>query len=322
MRNSFVRTLEVMAAADPRIFLITGDLGFGVFDAFQKKFPKQFLNAGVAEQNMTGLAAGLAKEGRIVVTYSIANFPVMRCFEQIRNDICYHRFNVKIVAAGGGFSYGPLGVSHHVTEDLSVMRALPNMTILAPGDTWEASEGTVALIQTPGPGYLRLDRSSSDLRGDGKEIFRLGRARCLREGNDVTLISTGGILETVLKASQKLAERGMRCRVLSMHTIKPLDKESVLAAAVETGGIVTVEEQTVEGGLGGAIAEVCLENGTVPKFFYRIGLRNGFLSVIGNQTHLRAQCGLQEDAIVKTVTDLVSNAQKNPEPVANSSVNE
>src|SRR3954468_17255260 len=154
MRDAFTRRLEELAAQDPRIFLITGDLGFGVLDPFEKKFPKQYLNAGVAEQNMTGLATGLALEGRVVFTYSIGNFPTLRCLEQIRNDAAYHEANVKIIAIGGGFSYGALGMSHHATEDLAILRAIPGITVVAPGDDLETRGATRALVETPGTCYL------------------------------------------------------------------------------------------------------------------------------------------------------------------------
>src|SRR5262249_44559906 len=160
--------------ADPRVFLITGDLGFGVLDSFSKKYPRQFLNAGVAEQNMTGLATGLALDGRVVFTYSIGNFPTLRCLEQIRNDAAYHGANVKVVAVGGGFSYGALGMSHHATEDLAIMRAL-GITVVAPACDWEASEAAAALVAQEGTCYIRLDRSSAGSTALEGEEFKLGR---------------------------------------------------------------------------------------------------------------------------------------------------
>src|SRR6185437_12163498 len=159
MRDAFIRALAEMAEADRRVLLVTGDLGFGVFDQYRRRFPGQFLNAGVAEQNMTMVATGLALEGRVVFTYSIANFPTLRCLEQIRSDAAYHQANLKVVAIGGGFSYGALGISHHATEDLAILRALPGITVLAPGDLWEAEQATRVLAATPGTAYLRLDKS-------------------------------------------------------------------------------------------------------------------------------------------------------------------
>lgn len=204
--------------------LITGDLGFGVLDEFRKRFPKQFINAGVAEQNMTGIATGLALEGHIVFTYSIANFPTLRCLEQIRNDACYHDANVKIVAIGGGFSYGSLGISHHATEDLAIMRALPNIAVMSPCGFWETVKATEAIVKHPGTCYLRLDKSAgNDTPIKDGEKFRLGKARILQEGSDCTIIVTGGILGEVWKANEFLKKEGISARILSMHTLKPLD---------------------------------------------------------------------------------------------------
>jgi len=305
MRDSFTARLEQLAETDPRIFLITGDLGFGVLDRFEKRFPRQFLNAGVAEQNMTGLATGLALEGRIVFTYSIGNFPTLRCLEQVRNDAAYHDANVKIVAIGGGFSYGALGMSHHATEDLAIMRAI-GIPVVAPGCDWEAAGAVDALVATAGTCYLRLDRASAGSTGRPNEKFELGRARVLRNGEDVTLIATGGILAEALAAAECLAaDRGISCRVLSMHTVSPLDVEAVLAAARETGGIVTVEEHTINGGLGRAVAEACLENGVAPRAFARVALREGFSSIVGSQEFLRSHYGLDKSAIMAAAQAIV-----------------
>jgi transketolase len=281
-------------------------LGFGVLDSYIRRFPRQFLNAGVAEQNMSGLAAGLALEGRIVFTYSIANFPTLRCLEQIRNDAVYHEANVKVVAIGGGFSYGTLGFSHHATEDLSIMRSL-GIPVVAPGCDWEAAEATTALLATPGTCYLRLDRSSAGNTRRPGEDFALGRARILRTGDDMTIISTGGILSVVRDAAERLAtEYDIQCRVLSMHTVHPLDRESILATARDTGGIVTVEEHTLLGGLGGAIAECCLDAGVAPRVFRRIGMQPGAPSIVGSQNYLRSRHGMDAPAIVTAVLNSVT----------------
>ncbi|MBI4211358.1 MAG: transketolase, partial [Deltaproteobacteria bacterium] len=222
MRDIFVQQLLELAKLDRRLLLITGDLGFSVFEKFATACPKQFLNVGVAEQNMTGIATGLALEGRVVFTYSIGNFPTLRCLEQIRNDACYHEANVNVVSIGGGFSYGALGFSHHATEDLAILRALPNMTVVAPGDTWEVSEATKALVQKKGVGFLRLDRASMQRDAEVGETFTLGKARIYRDGTDATLIATGSIVEEAWKAAAVLSTQGIECRVVSMHTLKPL----------------------------------------------------------------------------------------------------
>jgi transketolase len=315
MRDAFIGRLEALAEANSRILLITGDLGFGVLTSFEKRFPRQFVNAGVAEQNMTGLATGLALDGRIVFTYSIGNFPTLRCLEQIRNDAAYHGANVKIVAIGGGFSYGALGMSHHATEDLAILRAL-GITVVAPGCDWEAAEAATALADRPGTCYIRLDRTSAGSTALVGEHFQIGRARMLRPGTDVTLISTGGILSQVLLAAETLSQAGVQARVLSMHTIQPLDDAAVRSAVMETGGIVTVEEHTVHGGLGGAVAEYCLEAGVIPKAFRRVGLRDGFSAIVGSQDYLRQQSGLDERAIVDAAKHVVAASARTSVGVA------
>lgn len=298
MKEAFFGRLERMAEADPRVFFITGDLGFGALEKFVERFPDRFLNAGVAEQNMTGLATGIAMEGRIVYTYSIGNFPTLRCLEQVRNDAAYHGANVKIVAIGGGFSYGSLGMSHHATEDIAIMRAL-NIPTVAPGCDWEAAEATEALASIPGTCYLRLDKTTAGNTARPGERFIVGRSRELRGGDDVTLIATGGILDVALAAADELAAaHGLAPRVVSMHTVHPIDADAVLAAARETAGIVTIEEHTIRGGLGSAVAEVCADEGVAARGFHRIALRSGFSSIVGSQGYLRGHYEMDAQAIV------------------------
>ena len=300
MRDTFIRTLTAMAETRPDLMLLTADLGFAVLDDWISRFPRQFLNAGIAEQNMTGLAAGMALEGRTVFTYSLGNFPTVRCLEQIRNDVCYHHANVKIVSVGGGMSYGPVGFSHHATEDLAIMRALPDMLVLAPGDLWETEEATRALVRMPGPAYLRLDKSAAAPTNMPGERSHAGRIRMVRQGFDVTLAATGGILGEALHAADLLAESGVTSRVLSVHTVKPLDHAALASAARETGGIVTIEEHALDGGMGGAVAESLLDAGAFPGFFLRLGLRT-FSSIVGSQSYLRKVYGLDASAIANAV---------------------
>src|SRR5512146_828433 len=241
MRNGFFRALFDLARNDQRIQLVVGDLGFGVVEPFIKELPAQFTNSGVAEQNMTGIAAGLALSGKIVFTYSIGNFPTLRCLEQIRNDVCYHQANVKVVAVGGGYAYGALGMTHHATEDLAIMRALPGMTPVAPGDPLEAEEATRAVAALPEPCYLRLGRAGETRVHQAAINFRIGKAIVVREGSDITFISTGGMLTTAVEVADRLQEVGISSRVLSMHTIQPLDCDAIISAARETNAIVTLE---------------------------------------------------------------------------------
>jgi transketolase len=251
---------------------------------------------------MSGLAAGLALEGHTVFTYSIGNFPTLRCLEQIRNDICYHGANVKIVCIGGGMSYGPVGFSHHATEDLAILRSLPNMLVLSPGDLWETTEAARDLVSHRGPAYLRLDKSFAPTTAQPGEAFLPGSIRTVRHGSAVTLAATGGILGEALLAADILADQGIFCRVLSVHTIKPIDTDTLAAAAYETGGIVSIEEHAADGGLGGAIAEALMEAGAFPSFFLRMGLRNTFSSAVGSQQYLRKVYSLDAAAIVRAVS--------------------
>ena len=316
MRDAFIARLSQLAARDPRIFLITADLGFSVLDDYAARFPRQFLNVGVAEQNMTGVATGLALEGHIVFTYSIANFPTLRCLEQVRNDAAYHNANVKIVAIGGGFSYGALGMSHHATEDLAILRALPQITVVAPCDDWETTEATAAVANARGTCYLRLDRCSTATGSWAGGRFELGRARVLRDGSDLTLIAAGSIMGEVLSAAEQLHADGITARVISMHTLKPLDYASITAAATDTGAIITVEEHVVEGGLGSAVAEACMESGTPPRVFRRIGLRTGYSAVVGSQDYLRKYYGMDATAIAATARDVAfGSVRSRPVPI-------
>lgn len=310
MRDVFAQVMLELARADSRIMLLTADLGFSVFETYAASFPSQYLNVGVAEQNMTGIAAGLAMEGRIVFTYSIANFPTLRCLEQIRNDICHHHANVRIVAVGGGLSYGALGASHHATEDLAILRSLPHLAVVAPGDLWEAAEATRALAHHSGPAYLRLDRSFAVAEPQPGECFTLGAVRCRCAGDDITLVASGGILGETLRAAELLRNGGVRARVLSLHSLAPLDREALQRAARETGGIVTVEEHTLCGGVGSAVAEALLDAGVVPERFLRLGLRGDYPSLVGGQTFLRARLGLDAAGIEQSVRACLDSRPK------------
>ena len=301
MRTAFIQQLYNLAKVDSRINLIVGDLGFGVVTDFARDFPNQFLNAGVAEQNMTGVAAGMALSGKIVFTYSIANFPTLRCLEQIRNDVCYHKADVKIVSVGGGLAYGALGATHHATEDLAILRALPNLLVIAPGDPLEAQAATRAIAAHPGPCYLRLGRSGEATVHDPGFDFQLGKAIQVREGFDLTIVSTGSMLQNALEAAEQLGQKGIQARVLSMHTIKPLDTEALFKAATETSALVTLEEHSLVGGLGGVVAEALMDAGKGAVRLKRIGLPPEFISTVGSQLHLWGLNGLSVEGITKTI---------------------
>lgn len=309
MRGAFFQALMEMAETDERIYLLVGDLGFGVVEPFRQKFPKRFLNVGVAEQNLTGLAAGIASTGAIVFTYSIANFPVLRCLEQIRNDVCYHRCNVKIVSVGGGYSYGALGMTHHSTEDLAILRALPELTVVAPGDPYEAQEATRAIVAHQGPCYLRLGRAGEQRVHSSPVEFQVGRAIQVRSGETLTLISTGALLHTAVTVADRLADDGVSTRVLSMHTLKPLDVEAVRSAARETRAVITMEEHSIIGGLGGAVAECLAEEDHLKVPFRRLGIPASFSAQFGSQDYLRSECGLSPERIMAALEPLLQTVR-------------
>jgi len=305
MRAAFNKTLLEIAKKDSRVHMILADIGYGEIEGFAEAFPDRFINCGVAEQNMTGVACGVAMEGNIAITYSIANFPTLRCLEQIRNDICYHNANVKIVIIGGGMAYGPLGISHHSTEDIAILRALPNMVVLAPCDIPEAVEATKAMMSYNGPVYYRCGYKKEPNIYDGPVPFSIGKANTVREGTDAALIFTGTIGYNCKLAVESLAQKGISCRLISMHTVKPIDKEAVIKAATETGAVITVEEHNLSGGLGSAVAEVLMDSGNGGIRFTRIALPDINVTKIGSQEWLRNQYGLGAADIAKKVEELL-----------------
>ncbi len=305
MRDALMKTLTDIARVDKNLILLTADMGFGVLTEFARIFPQQFLNVGIAEQNMAGIATGLALEGKTVFTYSISNFPTLRCVEQIRNDICFHNANVKIVSIGGGFCYGALGISHHATEDLAIMRALPNMSVVAPGDAIESSLATRSVYETPGPCYLRLGRGGEPKIHDKKPNFALGKAIAIFEEGNVALLATGGILFNVVKAREILKLNGVNPSVYSFHSLRPFDHDLIEYLSKTAKLIVTVEEHSLVGGLGGAVAEV-LSGFVGPKPpLLRIGLSEGFSCDVGDQEYLRVVYGLSPSSIAQRVQETV-----------------
>jgi len=225
----------------------------------------------------------------------------LRPLEQIRNDVCYHNTNVRIAPVGCGMAYGSLGPSHHATEDIAIMRALPNLMVLAPGDPVETRLAVRALIEHQGPAYLRLGRAGEPNVHESEPVFEFGKAITVRDGDDVCLISTGGMLYDTLQVADALSGKGVSARVLSMHTVKPIDKQALLEAAAETSAIFTIEEHSVVGGLGGAVAEVLMEADRRPKIFKRIGLNGEFSSVVGTQEYLKKIYGLDVSGIMGTI---------------------
>ena len=309
MRDAFVRALMREAAADPRLTLITGDLGFGVLKPFWETYPDQFVNAGIAEQGMTGLAAGLARTGRPALTYSIGNFPTLSCIEQIRNDCAYHDANVKIVCVGGGFVYGSLGMSHHATEDMAVLRALPGVTVFTPGDPAEVEAVVPVMLRTPGTCYLRLGRGGEPMLHDGPVTdWTLPRALTLRQGTDVALLSAGGILTQTVSAARLLQEQGVSAEVVSFPCLKPIDREKLIELAGRFRQLVTVEEHNIVGGFGSAVCEVIAETG-MPCRVHRIGMEDVYSCIVGTQQYLRSQYRMDDRAICERTLGWLADHQ-------------
>ncbi len=305
MRDTFVRTLIEEAKKDKNIQLITGDLGFGVLKPYWEALPDQFINAGIAEQNMTSVAAGMALEGKTVFTYSIGNFPTLRCLEQIRNDCAYHKANVKVVCVGGGYVYGSLGVSHHATEDIAILRALPDVAVLCPGDLTEAEAATKAIIQYDGTCYLRLGRGGEKKIHEKIENFEIGKAIPVKSGERVAIFSTGAIFEEVSGAIELLKEKGIDPAVYTFPTVKPLDTEVVLKTAGDFDWIVTVEEQNVVGGFGSAVAEVMAEQNGKARLL-RIGIQDMYSTLVGDQKYLRHQFQIDAEGIANKICQALS----------------
>ncbi len=306
MRDSFISELTELAQKNSNIILITGDLGFGVLDEYIRTVPNQFLNAGVAEQNMTGIATGLALEGKTVFTYSIGNFNTLRCLEQIRNDACYHNANVNIVSVGGGFSYGPLGYSHHATEDIAIMRSIPNMRVFAPSSSWEVKKIVQQMVNLDGVNYLRIDKSSAPSIESSKSKLEIGKSRIIKDGTDIAIFSCGGILELAMKARELLKNEGISVRVISMHTIKPFDEKIVIECAKQIPAILTLEEHAVSGGLGSIICETLIKNKIVPNNFQMMGLESKFSTIVGSQDYLREINNIGLKSIIENVRKLTS----------------
>lgn len=304
MRDSFVAELLTLAKSNKNIELVTGDLGFGVLKPFWEALPNQLVNAGIAEQSMTSAAAGMALEGKTVFTYSIGNFPTLRCLEQIRNDCAYHNANVKIVCVGGGFTYGSLGMSHHATEDIAVMRALPGVTVLCPADAHEARAAVRIAASTEGTFYIRLGRGGEENIHSGCEVVKLGKAIKVKSGSRVAIFSTGAVYGEVKKASRLLEKEGISPAVYTFPTVKPIDKDVIEECAANFEIIATVEEHNVFGGFGSAVAEVLCELNRSARLI-KIGINDTYSKEVGSQSHLRKFYGIDGESIKKRILEEV-----------------
>jgi transketolase len=311
MRDAFFDALTECARADERVWALTGDLGIGLFDDFQAAAPGRWLNVGIAEQNLVGVAAGLAYAGQKPFAYSIAPFVTSRPHDQVRVDVAMARADVTLVGVGGGLSYGYLGPTHHAIEDLAIMRALPGVTVLAPADPADVRRATRAALAIEGPVYLRLGKNGErDVLPAGAP-FAVGRATTVRDGDDVTLASTGAILPEVLDAADRLAALGVQAGVLHFGTVKPFDADALTEAAARTGAVVTVEEHSIIGALGSAAAEALAEAG-VPARLRRVGVPDAFAHEVGSREHLLRHFGMDADGIARAARDLLPARRARP----------
>lgn len=303
MRNAFIDELTLLAEENEKIFLIVGDLGFGVIENFEKRFPNQFLNAGVAEQNMMGMAGGLASAGYKVYVYSIGNFPVFRCLEQIRNDICYEKLDVSIVSIGAGLSYGTLGYSHHAIDDIGVMCALPGITIYSPADPIETRRALRESVSIQTPKYFRLGKS------DEPEIFKETQTEFpnwtrLENGNDLLVLTTGAITNEAIEAAALLQKLGIKISVVAIPVLKPLAFDKDLVGRFDN--LLVLEEHSKSGGLGTILSEQLALNGLTANLV-KLGLPDQVHYELGSQKHLRHHFKLDAVGIAEKVRRMLGN---------------
>ena len=264
MRIAFVNTLQELAKKNKDIMLLTNDLGFSVFEKYIEELPKQYLNMGVAEQNMTGVAAGMAMEGKTPFVYSIVPFVTMRNFEQIRNDICYQNLNVKIIGVGAGFSYGPYGHTHHGLEDIGILRTLANLTIICPGDPIEAELAVKKAIKINGPVYIRLGRAGEPIVYSKKPKFTVGKGLIVREGKDITIVSMSYMTIEAIRAAAYLEKQGVSCEIIDLRTIKPIDWETIFTSIHKTKKLMVLDTGVATGSVAGEIiARVSMDHFSV-----------------------------------------------------------
>ena len=300
MRTAFIDTLRELARIDDRIFLLTADMGYSVFETFRDEFPDRFLNTGIAEQNTIGIAAGLASRGKIVFVYSIIPFVTMRCFEQVRLDLAYNYMNVKLDGVGAGLTYGSLGSSHHALEDIAIMRSLPDMTVLCPGDPIETRELIKRSYEYEGPVYIRLGKNGEPKIHPDETRIEIGKSITVLEGNDLALITTSNMLETGKKWVEEWKQDGVNVSLISMPSLKPFDSSTVKNLIDKEIPIITLEEHSVIGGLGSIISQVIATTGK-PVKFQQIGINDKFSHVVGGHEFQRKKFMLDKKPSLKFI---------------------
>ncbi len=315
MRKTCLDIVFELARKDERIFFIGSDLGTGTLKEFKEDIPERFFMEGISEANVIGMAAGLALEGKIVYVNTISTFITRRCFEQVVLDLCLHNVNVRLIGNGAGFVYAPLGPTHEAIEDIAIMRAIPNMTIVAPADADEMRRLMPQTVDYAGPIYIRLAKGYDPIVTTDKLPFEIGKAILMRKGSDALIITTGITLRLALPAAEALSATGIETAVLHIPTIKPLDVEAILDFAAPVKAIVTVEEHTVIGGLGSAVAEILAEAAfDKPKRFKRIGIPDSFPDEYGSQDSLMARYGITTESIVSLIGKLLEKDKRTSVP--------
>ncbi len=300
-RNGYGDALVELGKTNPKIIVLTADLSESTrVEQFAKLFPNRFIQCGVAEQNMMSVAAGLAHEGFIPFVSSYAVFNPGRNWDQLRTNICYNDTNVKIIGAHTGLSVGPDGATHQALEDIALTRVLPNLTVIAPIDYQETYQATISIASYQKPVYLRLTREKSPVVTNPESIFRIGQAKILKNGKDITLIGCGPILINGLLAAYELEKKGISVEVINSHTIKPLDEKTIIKSIQKTKKVVTLEEHQIIGGLGGAVCELLSEKYPVPVL--RLGMSNSF-GESGQPNELIAKYGLDIKNIIKIISN-------------------
>ena len=302
MRKTCLDTVYEIAKKDPRVVFVGSDLGPGTLDQFREEMPDRFFMEGIAEQNVIGLAAGLAMEGYVPYVNTIATFLTRRCYEQVAMDLCLHNLPVRLIGNGGGMVYAPLGPTHIAIEDIAIMRALPNMTVVAPCDADEMRRLVPQTLEREGPVYIRLGKGGDLIVSESELSFQIGKGIVMREPGDALIVSTGVMTHRALDAADILAKQGVGCGVLHMHTVKPLDTETLYKTARTAKVVVTIEEHTVIGGLGSAVADCLIENleGRLPAI-RRMGIPDVFSKEYGSQNSMLETFGLTTEVIVETV---------------------
>lgn len=297
MRNAFAQQITALARQDPRVVVLSGDIGNRLFDDLKAKCPDRFFNCGVAEANMIGMAAGLALSGLRPFCYTITPFLTYRCLEQIRVDLCYHRLPVVLVGTGSGLSYASLGATHHSCEEMGMLRLLPHLTVAAPADAWEVRAALRAALRSDDPVYLRIGKKGEPAVHLAEPDFRFGHALPIRSGSDASILAAGTILPVALAAADLLASEGIQVAVYSFHTIKPLDTNTLDRAFRESRVVATLEEHSILGGLGGAVAEWASDRSGPAARLVRFGTRDEFLHLTCEQDEAREHFGLTPTAL-------------------------